>query len=369
VDEARSRHPEDLDLVLLRLRLLAWAGRREEAWEGLAALPVERLEDPEILRFSADLAAWRGDDAEALRRYRLLLDRLPNDAGLRLALARVLERSAAALPPEASARRLAEALAALDEACALSYAPALAERDAFKARHWRFDLFAQAGWSFILDRADGQSGFLSARARVRPTWILGAEALHRRRDFGGGPLNDTLLSATLAHATRSGFVLDASAGATPDADFLPRLNLWVEPGWLSDVGVDARLRLWRMQYTDKGSSLLSPVLTFTTSPLSFTLRYFLSLDDTGERGDALLVRVLVAGEDRSAWVGVAGGDRADYLNALNANTDQFLSFFGGLGLSPNPRDAWRIDLSWRREVADAQIWRELELLGGYGRKF
>lgn len=359
VQEALTRHPEDLDLELVRLRLLAWSDRWEEAWKGVIGLPPQALQDPETLLFTADLASWRNDDPEALRRYGLLLERNPTDAFVLARRARVLEGEG----------RLIEARSDLQGACAVEPA-ACGELDDFDARHWRFRAFGQAGWSFVMDRPDGQNGLLDLQARVAPNLLLGAQAYHRRRDFGLGAMNDTLLQATLAWTQPSGLLLEAAAGGTPAPDFLPLLSAWVEPGWSFDAGIELRLKLWRLQYESGGSSLLSPAVTFITPPVSFTLRYYASLDDEGRRGDAAVLRIrteLPAGW--SAWAGTGGGDRADYLTVLNEDSDRFLLFFAGAGWDFTSRDRVQLDLSWRDEAAGQQLWRELELMAGYGRSF
>ncbi|NCC24968.1 MAG: tetratricopeptide repeat protein [Deltaproteobacteria bacterium] len=83
---------EKPDFILARLeraKVMTWAGRQDEAWAELAAIPDENL-DPEARIIMADILAARQDYAQAANIYTRQLQARPDDHALRLKLAEVL---------------------------------------------------------------------------------------------------------------------------------------------------------------------------------------------------------------------------------------------------------------------------------------
>lgn len=81
--------PDDPQARLERIKVLVWAGRPDEAWTALRAIPETGLDDESKL-IMADLHASRQEYAQAWTLYRAHLQGTPDDDLVRLKLAEVL---------------------------------------------------------------------------------------------------------------------------------------------------------------------------------------------------------------------------------------------------------------------------------------
>jgi YaiO family outer membrane protein len=372
LDRARARRVGDPSLEVFRARLLFWQGEVGWARSVLRDLPPEAPMDADTLRLAADLAFIEKDHAEAVRLYDLYL------ASPSLDLTALDNRGLA----HAALGNRERALQDFQLACALggegSAGCEILEEQARKALRYR--LFLQPGWAAIADRPDGQNLLGLFEARLTSPLLLGVKADARRRDFGAGPLTDTTLGAYGAWRKGSGFLLDAEMDVTPSASFSPTWAVWVEPGWALPGNTAVQLRLWRMNFTEGGVTLLCPALTAYRGPWILHGRYYLALDDALGPSHAGVARVSYHVSDPFLLhVGAGAGTRSDYLDLRRATSDGFVMALAGLS-----RDFGRFTLSLDDVVRVERVlepdpsnpsasiprrWLENDLLVGFGWRF
>lgn len=315
VDDALARHPQDGDLQLLRLRLLAWSGDLDAAWAGVSSLPQATRQGQDGQDLVADLERWRAHEAARRARYQAwtqggasyVVDRpwgLNGSLGL---TARAW--SGLTLGTDATWRRRDFGAGPLD------------------------DVFVQgtATWAhgpgFLLDGAAGgtpNADFMPLfSAWVEPGWSL-ARGLEIRARYW-----------RMQHAD----------GGTDLVS--PAVVLYTRPATFtlrSYHGVDAT--------GVTGSSVHGRVA------FSFVVPH----PSSAPRGGRLA-------SSWDAWVGGGAGNRADFLTIVDPTTDRFWTAVAGLGWNPSEMDRVVLEATWRNEESGDQVWRELDLQLGYRRRF
>lgn len=77
IDRAYKKYPHDLDIVTQRIRILAWSGKHDLAWQDVPKIERAAQMDVEKAVLIADLAYWRKQCAEATKRYDFVLGKWP----------------------------------------------------------------------------------------------------------------------------------------------------------------------------------------------------------------------------------------------------------------------------------------------------
>jgi hypothetical protein len=346
-DRVLVRFPTEADVAAARARTLAWTGRLDEAWRAVQALP-DRDADVDMAVFTANLALWRSDFAEAGRRYDQVLARWP---GERDALrGRAITRKTTGDLDAAHADW--SALCAIDpggESCA--EADELAER-----RSW---LRLRLGYGRTMNRSTspttrGPGWTLPVAADVRLTDHLRALAgvEHRVRDFGTGPVGDTFIETSLSARLSPRWSLLAGAGATAARQFSPRFVGHVEPSAGVGGGAELFLRYSRFDFPSGGAHVVSPAVRW--EPTSWVLqgRYFWSLPDgdgDGARHAGLARLSRAFGRNWNASIGGGGGVGLDYLEIREGSTGAFWNVLASASRRLTRRHQLTFEYVHRRE--------------------
>ena len=328
------------------MRLHAWRGDLADARHLVASVHDADLYTEAVnTRLPGDLAFWAHDWAKAVAFYDLFLSRWPGDAqGLRnrgLAKEELGDEDGAAEDYEA--------------ACAVAGDCGLIE--AYRERPARFTLLLQPGYVYVPDRRDGYDLFGLFEARVVHTLNLGVSARVLGRDVGDRVGNDVFLQAHASWKADFGLLLYAAGGFTvPEVTFSPLWSVQIEPGWafrVGAVGVEARLKYWYLQFGRGGAHVISPAAMVYWRSLWVSLRYWLTLDTRPAPGHAIIGKVGVTVFKRwHPYVGLGGGDRADYLDFRERESDRFWLLTAGLAYDPHWRHRIRFDWVYRNESSD-----------------
>lgn len=341
-------------------RLLYWDHRPEEAWNRLATLEDTALEDPEILRLTADVALARGDCRVATARYRRLV-------------------AAGHATPRDQAR-LGDALAGLgsEEAAVDAWQTACTEGGTACDRYRlgrrevaRGTLYLAPSWRQVLGGAGTAEALGEVRYRPVAPWSVAGTVDLRRRDWGDGPVSDLFGEGRVAWAPARGPRLEVAAGGTPDPVFSPRMAAWVEPGWTLPGGSEFRLRAWTLAFEgEKPTGVLSPAALWYRGAWLLYVRTFHSwepTDDAGDRwepGHAVLTRITWSRDPWQAWAGAATGTRSDYLEPAAGESEGFVLALAGASCRLGWRYTLRLETTWRDERTDTARHRQLQ--GGLG---
>lgn len=367
-EQALEAAPNHADAIVLQARLLARDGDFEAAHTKLEALGPEIRESAEVRRFEADLALWRGAYDEAIEGYTRYLehDDVDGSAWRNLGHAQIqLGRTEAA---DRSYRR----------ACELGEQVACRARDGLEARRVpRYFSGIELGHSVVDDRPDGHR--LRAKLGVSPTDSTTVEAGYHvvsRGLVGGTRRVDQ--GPTLAGRWNSGDGLRAGTGAgwTVGADFSPRWNAYLEGGWTFDAGLDAGVRLWRLQFADGGTTVATPSLTYYFGSWMLDGRYYLGVSDDWSVDHSVLGRVGHFFDDHtSVYLGAGLGNRPDYIELSPVHDVPTVGHHTGLvggAWQPTADHRVNLDLQFRREgdfgaegAAPTQRYRAFELTFGY----
>lgn len=293
-----ERYPEDIDIQLWQVRLLAWTGRLDEAQQRLSAVrerAPDVMRDRETAMLAADLRYWSHDWAGADQGFSSYLESWPDDADARLKRGIVRDR-------------LEQESASFDLALESSFSTG--ER-----------------WHEIATR-------LGVMARVVDELSAGAAFELRDRD-GRYDMGTATLAYGLVRWRGDGAALEAGiGGALGGAGYAPELSAWIEPTLKIADPLWASLRYWRLGFADTdgasgspsvsaaaGAHVVSPAVTVVLDPVELDLRYWLGLEDSGKTTHAGLLRARWAASQ--AWaleVGGGAGNAADYLQPRSGDS-------------------------------------------------
>ncbi len=305
--EAVEMAPEHVDARMLTARLRARQGDFATAIDELEQLDEDARQASEVRRLRADLALWSGDDAGAIERYRELLEDDDSSGDIWTNMGHAQRRQNNSDDARSSYQRGCEQ--GVERACT-------ALDDMRTADALRYFARIEPGYSLVNDRPDGQH--LRLVAGVRPTSSTRLEAGYHvvRRGFVDGSVGQDM-GVTLDGgwaAEGGGPRLSAGGGWTFAPDFSPQWNAYVEGGWTTDIGIDAGLRLWRLQFPNAGATVVNPSLTYYTGPWMFDGRYYLAIDDEFSVDHSALGRIgYFFGDRTSVYAGAGIGNRPDYL--------------------------------------------------------
>ncbi len=358
IDATLRRHQHDMDLLAWRIRMLAWRGSLDTAWSNSKQLDPGALEDPDTAQLVGDLAFWREDWQEAVRRY---------DHLLKIAPAHDHARKNRGLALKELGR---DPLEDLNAACKTDPV-ACAARDAYEKKISRFQSIAQTSYSIIEDRPDGFKHRSLFSARLHGELRVGVENEIITRDFGAGHVVDVSLGGSISYRFGFGLLLRGSALGTVEPDYLPSYSFQIEPGFVfPGAGPTAYLMYWRIGFEDAGSHVLVPTVTQYVGDFMVYGRYFLGIEDTGDLTHAGLAKLLYFVNE--AWTlnfGAGGGNRADYLEVVANDRDFSVVGLTGLAWDIHWRHRVSLDYVLRHEEGDDRVYRQHQLTAGYRARF
>jgi Flp pilus assembly protein TadD len=351
---ARARFPLDDDIGAEHARVLAWAGRLEEAWQAVQTLGPQAFGERDVAMLAANLALWRNDDAEAERRFSELLARWPEDAEGRRG--RGLARQ--------HRGQLAEAQADFDTLCAQGAGCALASD--LGRRLSRLRLRLAPGLVIVPGRHHGWDLVAEVEARVIADLHFQVALDRRTRDFGAGPLTDNYAEAAVRSRLGDRAALVAAVGTTFDRHFSPSWTAQIEPSVGLAGGLELMLKYWRISFPTDGAHVVTPAALWQLGTWSLYARYFLALPDHAPVRHAAFGRLARDFGDRvSVWAGGGGGTGIDYLEIHEGASGSF--WFGWAGLSQRFgwRHSLRADYVRRREATGNASYVQHNLTVGY----
>ncbi|MCB9736114.1 MAG: YaiO family outer membrane beta-barrel protein [Deltaproteobacteria bacterium] len=347
VQRGLERYPDDADLAVWRVRLLAWMGRLREArlaFEAALATTPDILKDRETAMLEVDLRFWSEEWALAGEGFTSYLEAYPDD-------------------PEALRKRGITWLRRGDEAHAVMDFEASCSLGGGEIASCRYvDVLKrqQATVAFLLEpsyatspRADEVTTRLTGMVRVADGLRVGAGAEVRHREAGDDALTDVLVHGA-ADFWSGDFSVEAGVGVGVSPTFAPTLTAFVEPAVGLTNALWAHLRYWRLSFEDGGAHILAPAANLYLGPVNIEARYYLGLEDGGD--------VTHAGLLRARWeltpevtleLGGGAGTAADYLTARDLPADGHWLGLVGVRWAP----------SWRHRIMAGYVHRE-ERVGG-----
>jgi YaiO family outer membrane protein len=345
VAKVLEQKPNNAEALVLRARLLARKDQYEVALEQLEMLENDQRQTDEVRRLTADLHLWQGAHGEAADQYEAYLDGNPDDGEAWTNLGHAQRRKGR---PEAA--RTSYSLACeqgIDRACE-------ARSDLRRDRAVHYFARIEPGYSVVRDRPDGQRLNLTLGAEPnRETTIEAGYQLVRRGFVGGNRLDDMGALLRANWAAETGPRVGAGAGWTFGPDFSPQWNAYLQGGWSTEIGLDAGLRVWRLQFPAGGTTVFIPSATYYTGPWMFDGRYYLALDDQGELDHTVTGRVAYYfGDYTNIHVGAGVGSRPDYIELSPLSEvptlGQYTALIGGT-LEMGAHHRTNLDLQYRRE--------------------
>lgn len=356
IDRGRSAHPENAELAALRLRVLGWAGRQDDARAAEATLPAAVAGDPDVLRARADLALWRGEHAAAVAGYDAYLARRPDDAAARRS------RALAQLEVgrEAEAREELASLCRTGDAAACNVLGDLDER--------RYTAFVQAGPVADGDGLAGWIGRASLDAALSARLHVGGALDVQERRFGGEAARDSIVGLNAGWLASDRVLLSAGVGAAIAPEFSPDWNAHAEIGLRAGSGFWFYLRYWHLEFATNGVEVVSPAIGWEGDGVRVLVRAWRGFEPDRDPSLALLGQATFAlAGPLEATLGAGGGDRADYLDLRSVAVQRHVIALAGLGLRLD--DAYQLRADWlgRWERAGGERFRRDELLLGLRR--
>lgn len=359
LDRVLYRYPRDGDLLVLRVRLLAWSGDLNGAWSQLLQLPTSSFADPETVLLGANLAFWRKDYLEAVLRYSDFLEVQPGDTT-------ALRNRGLAWRQQGEPK---QALLDFERLCKLDAAQCGLKTE-LQQEQARFSLMLMPAYYHIVDRPP--AGRLSSifRAQVFPQLQAGAQAELRYRDFGQGGLTDVYLQgdATLNHD--SGLFVTVGAGFSILPQFSPQWTAQVEPGYAFAFGLELYLKYWRLQFAQGGAHVISPAFYYGLGRFGFYSRCYFAIDD--QRGPTLALMSKISLRPGPPWqlfLGGGFGDRSEYLEPRQVDLSGSAFAVAGASWDLHWRHRFLLEVLLRRETSDQQIYLEAQTALGYRLRF
>jgi len=348
-DKAYEKNPADYDFATWRVRLISWSGDLDLAWTEAMKLPEKAFLDKDNNRLLADIAMWRKDYPEAIKRYNKFLLVWPGDAGA------IKNRGVSY--KESSQPKLAKQ--DFKQLCDMGdcklYRQMQSEKARFKMvfqpRYW----FADKKWegTDAKDNPEAIEGYFLFDARVYDTLHLGLELDHRARKYGSETFTDQVAGLYANYSFDFGMILLGSVGMTINPDFSPSLYGIIEPGWGFDFGLELYLRYWRMQFEQYGVNVISVI--YTIDPVSFYVRYYRGYDEDPviDPSNSILGKfTYTILELVSLSIGAAYGDGADYLKIDDIKRKGYYLILGGIGWQINPLHSLALDYEYRDEASE-----------------
>jgi len=323
VERGLLRYPDDVDLALWQVRLLAWSGRLHEAQAGLVAVTTrvpEVMRDRETAMLAADIRYWSHDWTGADARFASYLESWPDDGDARTKLAIVRD----ALAQESSILELA-------------IEPSIATGG----------------------RADAIATRVTLNARVWDALRVGVTTEVRDREGTG----ETSVYG-LVGWRGADFVIEGGIGGDVGQGIGPEFSAWIEPSVHLAKPLWATLRYWRLDFADDGAHVLSPGLVATVGSVELDFRYWLGLEDSGTTSHAGLFRARWS--LASEWTLEAGGGAgtgADYLEPREGERSGHWLGLVGLRFSPSWQHRFSAGYVQRHETSGdaSQIRHEIGL--------
>lgn len=344
-DRALSAAPEHEDAIIFRARLAAQAGDYEAAIHGLDELSTETRESVEVQQLSANIALWSGDHEAAVAAYTAYLTDFEDDPEAWTNLGHAESQIGRLGDARESYRRSCEM--GSERGCAALEAALLHDRTRYFAR-------VRPGYSSVWDLPDGQT--LQLGIGVEPNRQTSVEAGYHfvRRGFADGEhQQDMGVSLDASYTATNGLRTGAGAAWMFDVDFSPQWMAYVDGGWTTDVGLDAGLRLGRIQFPAGGINVISPSLTYYTGPWMFDGRYYLGVDSERSLSHATLGRVgYFFGDRTSVHVGGGVGNRPDYIELTSLTDPPLVAHYTGLAggtFKLSDRHKFNLDLQYRHQ--------------------
>lgn len=373
VDCVLEIRPDHGDARVLSARLLAHRGEFAMAQQRLEGLSADARDTLEVRRLEADVALWRGDYDEAARRYAAYLEEVPGDqdAWTSQGHARL------------AAGRQDDAEESYRQGCHLGSEASCRSMESFKNRgKRRYYARIQPGYSAVRDRPDGQS--LRLAVGGPPTEQTALEVGYHlvRRGFADDITRQDM-GVTVDggwSAADSGLRLGAGGGWTFAPEFSPQWMAYLEGGWTWQMGLDAGLRVWRVQFPTAGANIMSPSLTYYRGPWMFDGRYYLAVHGDGDLDHSVFGRVAhYFGDYTSVHVGAGVGNRPDYIEMSTITDTPLVAHYTGLvggTVELGSRQRLGLDLIYRQQsnigfgataepVSNLSSYRSLEVMANY----
>jgi YaiO family outer membrane protein len=358
VDKALEKY-DDVDLKLLKARLLAWTGETDRAKALLEGLPGSIYQRPDAMRLRADVLLWSGDHAEAVKWYNRF-DRTEPDNPI------VLYKRAMAYR---SMGKNSQALTDLRKSCDIApqATNACQARDSFAQDSFP-KLYTNVfyGYSRVINRLDGWRlrGAVGSEVNKKLTLMGTWEWMHR--PFFDTRQSDWRLNGYANYKFDLGLTMKGGGGFAPNPTFSPQWNAFVEPGWeFEDFKVSARL--WHVQFTDDPNEVLNPNLEVYMRPFMFELRYFLTYQgaDQGLAHSGFGRVFYFITNLTQVYVGGGGGAKSDYLEPRDVNAESHWLVTGGFRYMLTPNHRLMISVTQRNDMAGEQTYDQTETLVGY----
>ncbi len=340
---AATYYPNDWRLKLHQARFLAWQGAHEHAWELVENLPPEAFKDTEVLRLVADVAYWRQDWAEAIRRYDAYLMTRPDDVRALVARGR-------------SYRALGDTTAAMldmEIACTLSdgKGSACTEADQLEEGPRQYRVSALAGWTYIDILPDWYDVMVSFDTQLLDPLSLGGWIEYRYRNLGTNPRHDVILGVRGRYVFDAQWSLGAGVAFSPTYAVAPYLQLYIEPAWRVVETVTLDVRYWMLRWSGAGAHVFRPSVTWTPEMWFVRGEYYLGFTEDGAApthvGLARVGRYLPL--NLYAELGIGGGNRADYLDTSFSDREWHWLLSAKIAWSPNDQHTLGLKYIFRDE--------------------
>lgn len=357
VEHGRTLFPFDLDLATLRIRLLGWLGRYDEAETALAGLPPDAARGNEALRLRANLAWWKGDAGAAVAAWDRYLERAPDDVEARRARASALLQ----LGDEKGAREGFTGLCRAGDDPSCDRLVGLDRKET--------QLFVQAGPVAADDGLDGWIFRAGLDSQVLPRLRLSANFDLQERRFGDEAARDAGLGAAAAFRAGERVLLEGGGGGWIDPAFSPRWNAWVQGGFFAGAGFRFHLKYWHLAYANAGVEVLSPAVAWAGQGVEVELRAFRGFEEDRSSLAGLARATVSLNGPLALTVGAGAGDRADYLDLRQAEAEGHVLALAGAILRLDP--SWQVRTDWigRWERAGGDRYARHELLLGLQRSW
>lgn len=358
VDQGLERFPDDPGLTLLKARLLAWDERLSESRALLETLPPATFEHPEAMSLRADVLLWDQDFSQAVKWYNRY-DMADRDNPL------VLYRRAQAYR---GMGKTSLALRDLRRSCEIApQATVACEARADFSQSAYPKVYANAfyGYSRVIERLDGWRvrGALGSEINRNLTLLGTWEWLHR--PFFDHRADDWRFNASGEYEFDSGLVLMAGGGFSPDPIFSPKWNALVEAGWKFER-FKLTGRLWHIEFPDQANEVFNANGELYFKPFMLEGRYFLTFAPDDNPAHSGFGRLFYFFSDLTQlYVGGGGGQKSDYLEPRDVQSQSHWLFTGGFRLMLSDHHRLMLSLTQRHDSANELNYDQTETMLGY----